>query len=487
MFSLFSFLSIFRLKGEFGFAANMRQISADQIENFIKQKGLNIIFYAEKGSNLEFADFVNEKYNSTINFARTLPENLQNKSICDSFPCVVCYKMGQKYGENAPLIPSGYMDWVIDLLSPPILELKHPEEVRTLLNKHGSFVIGVDTQEKPKAMKESETFYVVPSRLLKYFFVNVSAGIYVYRSADRMLVKAPNNKYKSYMRTPIIDPLLANLSSKKYIAGYFLERNNPQSNEMDMQCLTSLAHKFKHDVHFLPIAGGLSAIFSETIGLGYLSFPLFAMLPSGENPTNHYLIQGNEARNVTHVSEVIQSVLEGKIDHYYPSETINKSNKYQITYNTLNSTLQWNRGWFDTVIAFVSPYMGKGDWFSKLIPCVNDLINNDNIKFYIYNLSTNMEPKDIVIPNDPVVYFYPKGTNESILYTGNPNIKHFIDWVCEKSTFNPAMPHYSPKHYMNDVLPPVDKNGFNIKYEEEIWGIPGETPDPTKQDSTSEL
>ena len=486
MFSLFSFLSLFRLKGEFGFAANMRQISSDEIENFIKQKGLNVIFYAEKGTNLEFADFVNEKYNSSINFARTLPENIQNKSICDSFPCVVAYKMGQKIGDNAPLIPSAYMNWVVDLLSPPILELKHPEEVRNLLNKHGSFVIGVDTPEKPKAMKESETYYVVPSRLLKYFFINVSAGIYVYRSADRMLVKA-NNNFKSYMRTPIIDPQLTNISSKKYIAGYFLERDNSESNEEDMQRLTTLANKFKQDVHFLPIVGGISAIFGETIGIGYLSFPLFALLPSGENPVNQYLIQGEDSRNVTFVSEIIQSILDGKLDNYYPSERINESDKYQITYNTLNETIQKNQEKYDTIIAYVSPYMGKGEWFSKLIPCVDELIKNENIKFYIYNLSTNMEPKNIVISGDPAVYFYPKGSNESDFYRGNPNIKHFVDWVCEKSTFHPNMPHYSPKHYMNDVLPQVDKNGFNIKYEEEIWGIPGETPDPTKEDTTFEL
>ena len=168
----------------------------------------------------------------------------------------------------------------------------------------------------------------------------------------------------------------------------------------------------------------------------FLSFPLFALLPSSEDPAHQWLVQGPDSENITYISEMIQSILDGTSTSHYPSERINESDKYQITYDNLEKVIEENHDNSDTVIAFASTFMGRGDWFSALLPEVDKLINNTNIKFYVYNLTTNYRPANISIGEQPLVMMYPKNTKTTEVYRGNPNIKHFIDWIkidCDQS------------------------------------------------------
>ena len=485
MFCFISSLAIFRLKGEYGFAANVRTLSGEELARYKNQNSNNVVIFADKYTNIEFADYAIEKFNKSISIVRA-PTSEGNSTDCEGFPCIQCFKNNKKVGPNAPLYLAGLLQWFNDITHPPVIELKHPEDIRILFNKPGSFIIGVDTNARPKSMKDSEILYTVSSRILQYFDINAKQGIYVYRSADRMFVRTSGN-FRSYMKTPIVDPQNTNLTSKPYVGGYFLEGYNKEANEKEMEILTKLAFKFK-DVNFLPIGGGVSAIFNEIAKIDQLTFPLFLLLPSdNNNDTRRWVIQGENADNFDYVSNVIQGAINGSLKYHNVSEKIDPENKHQATLNTIKDILAENNETCDTIIAYVSNYMDAGAWYKALMPVSADLINNSNVRFYVYDLSLNDPEEGFPQIDAPSVLMYRKGTEDPIHYGGNQNIKDFIDWVCNKAENHPEMPKYSPMHYMNDVLPPVSHNGFNIKYAEEVFGMPGEPSPDAEDDSTADL
>lgn len=476
MFSLFS-VAYYRVRGPIGYWNTLKVLEARKINEFTSNRGINVLIYADDNDDLDFAESGIRDYEKRINFARTQTKFASSFS-CKSFPCIEAYVDGTKVPDNAPLVPIGFQDWLLKLTRPPIVEVIHPEQLRRILIAPGSVIFGVDIKERPESMRSFDTFYTCKSQFFESLGTKLQKGIYVYRSADHTIIKVEKN-FQNYMKTPIVNPMEINISTRPYVAGYFISDSSQDDAEKEMDILRTLASTFK-DVYFFPFSSGLGAVFQEIGRIGYIAPPVFAVFNSTQEKGPRYLVNGNKIHDVKYLKQFISDILEGKQPPTYISEAKDKSDKYQLTYNELNGIIEKHDT--DIVITYTSPAMSRGEFFDKFAKVADSLIKASSIKFYVYNLSANEIPDFHNFFDDPIIEFYPKGSNKPVYFTKTPDIQTFVNWVIETSTEKPKYDAFNAHEVTQKYLPPIDAIGEMVAEEHEEYEYEDYPPEPTQDE-----
>lgn len=471
---LFTSLAYYQVRGLIGFGNTIPYINQNEYQDFIKKSGTKAIIFAEKDEDLDFIEQGYKSFKDYIEFRRASP-SLAKEGQCISFPCVIGYKNSNEVAETGPIQPILFYDWAQNLSHPAIIELFHPELLRRIFNQPGAAIIGVDIRSRPDYLSPNENFYVTTSENFAVFDIKVSSGVYIYRSADHTILRADKN-YKSYLKTSIVNPQKVNLKDKPFCGGFVLS-GRKDLDSVEMEILRSLASTYK-DIYFFPIVSGVATIFSEIGKIEYFPPPYFVLMNSSETrPLRYLIINSIQMHDLPFLKQYVRSILDGKQSYNMISDE-SGGDPNKLVYSDLRKTI--NEHDTDIVIVYGTYRMPRGEYYMAIPKAAESVIESKSFKFYYYNLSMNEMPTYFKSDYQPVVEFYAKGSKEPVTYKGQPYFRHFIDWVSSVASEKIVVKKYSPMEMQNS-LPPIDASVGKIVYDSELWGIPGETEDPTQK------
>lgn len=437
------------MKHELGLSNSIPVLKDDELEIKIQSHQKTVVFFLNNSESIDFANFAMFRLNGTLSFVKSY-SSISSNFDCNDFPCPVAFQNGRIVNTvKAPLAPVPFSTWCYELVINNNVHINTPEELRLLFNKHGSFVIGVDMKKRPTTMKDSEMFYIASSSCFVPFNLNVSAGIYVFRSADRQIVRVSGD-YRKYTKTMIVDPVITNISSRPYVAGFFLEGNNVDMNSEEIQLLNKLAHKYSEKIHFVPFYGGFASILADAGRIGWLETPLFVVFQSNNLKGQRWAIQGQKAHNFEFLDLFIEEVLTGNNNNSVVSSQITQDS-HPLAIETQGFFEKINNDGKDSIVLIVSKRFSQCNMYISLFEEANRILEGYKIQFYILNVSENDVPQTLSIPSKmPMLYLWLHGKDIElpIEFTGEVTIADIVEFSVEHSSFNNTAPEYDSDSIM---------------------------------------
>jgi hypothetical protein len=310
-------LSGFRVKASIGQSVTTPFIPGFALDPILKKRKRSVVFFHESGANLEFANFGLQQYKDEFEFFRANASDGEQFG-CYYYPCVIAFEKNVPINTSIPTNrAAAFVTWLQEIVEGSANKVKSQEQLRTLLEKPGKIVFGVDEKKAPRKLKDLD-FYIISSALFEKIGVKLTKGYYLYRSVDRQIV--PFNE--DVAESPLVDPRLVDISKKPYFAGYVINTKLDRVSEEQIKIMEELSTRYS-DVQFGPIVGTNSLLFLKAGKTEGLEAPYFMMFNTSNLLGGRWLILDKaELMNVEKVSEFVGKVVAGDLPYTIISQPV---------------------------------------------------------------------------------------------------------------------------------------------------------------------
>lgn len=510
------FLLFFRLKKPIGEVPYLPKLENEtQLDLFVNSQGPSMIIFLpeNKTYSLNFAEFAISEYKDKINFALASSELSKSRSFSNHHATFIGYISGKPvyYNGNSRtsfLEPTAFniISYCKYLSGGRTKRLASPEEIRKIIEGHEIAVIGVDRAPKPKNFPKNEIFYQTLSALFRHFNINVSAGVYVYRPADRQLIRVNNNNYKVYTKTYLTDISyilnnnISHLTDKKYIAGYFMTNNNESLANKENQILNQFARngKYKDKFYFSTIPKNKDNLICKVGRFCHFNSPSFIIIETqflvndldkesefSKNARRWIVSDPNKVHDSEHLSELINSILENekKSPTLVSEEIIDNSNaSYSIpiqmkaNYNNFDQIIEANRNKEnDCFIVFLKEDLSDYLKIVFTIKKAQEFLNNQKVKFLFFDVSKNDLPELIYSFQKknkyiefPFIARFPAKEKETLdnieFYQSSFDFGEIMNWVSIHSSSQFKLPEFNETAITDEIIKEIPRKKKNITF-----------------------
>lgn len=310
-------LAGFRVKAPIGQSVNTPFIPGFALDPILKKRKRSVVIFHESGANLEFANFGLQQYKDDFEFFRANASEGE-KYGCYYYPCVIAFEKNVPINTSIPTNrAASFVTWLQEIVEGSANKVKSQEQLRTLLEKPGKVVFGVNTKKAPKNLKGLD-FYTVSSSLFEKIDVKLTNGYYLYRSVDRQIVPFD----ESIPESPLVDPRQVDISKKPYFAGYVINTKLDKVSEKQIEIMEELSSRFS-EVQFGPIVGTNSLLFLKAGKTEGLEAPYFMMFNTSNLLGGRWLIlDKSKLMNVDDVSDFVGKVVAGDLPYTIISQPV---------------------------------------------------------------------------------------------------------------------------------------------------------------------
>lgn len=479
LFLFYSLVFSYRIRQPIGEAANLPILTTlDELKKWQEIHAISILFFMPKNSNPEISlpDFISEqlrfatyaisKYRDHIGFAVICSPELSAQMNVAPFdtPEFKLYRhlkeVEDKPLSNSPIL---FKSWCEEILGIESRQLIHPEQLRVLFMGHKNAIIGINQAPKPPNFPKNEIFYEAPSALFKFFELNVSTGVYIYRPADRQLVGPIQGNVKSYSHSNIIDVSnLFSLPKKQFISGYFVNGYDDNTTIKEILILNNLAAKFKDNIYFSPLEHGEVALDIFKFGkFTHFKTPFFFILDipqafssvilDNDSQISRWAITNTRTmHDFDYLCSFVDDVIHEKGQKYpFVSDDCDKNDIHKLVANDFKSKIIENNNKKDKVVLFLRYDMRDANRMAITLMKVEELLK-EYIDAFIFDFSKNDIP-NIVGPfanQLPLFAHFPNDNKEKpfVMY---PPFK--FDAVVENISLHSSMKFNIPKYDLLNV------------------------------------
>jgi hypothetical protein len=292
--------------------------------------------------------------------------------------------------------------------------MRHPDELREIFDTPGVYFIGVNVYDRPADIPSEYPFYSVPIGFFSYFDLKVVPGVYVYRSADRNLIKA-SRKPAIYLRSAIVDIALVDVTERPYFGGYFVDESRDFSAESAE--LQDLARR--HQNAFFSLFSGATADSLATRGgLLYLEVPLFVVFKSGSPETDHWVLKN---------ASLIPEILSGNVPFIHASGP--KVNQSTLTYDDFDAVVNSTKG--DKLVLFLSKGVDPG--IASVFRTFERKVKTPNLHYFSYDLTRNEVPARFCGEEPRAIALFPDG-RDMVPFDGDASMSSLLHFALGEAT-----------------------------------------------------
>ena len=295
-----------------------------------------------------------------------------------------------------------------------------------ILDGDNSVLLSVGTCRIPK---RCDVVFCVQPNLMEYFGVNVTSGYYVYRGQDRQLVPVAESNYKRYMKTFVQSARSADLVSRRFFDGYFMNERDPVENEKELAILSKLSQnsELRNSFNIGPISGPISVILSQTARVDFIRLPLFLVITTLENSlTQRWVaIEDGLVHNVEYLSGLLTRIAAGTEPATVLSSPINATEPMSINHDKYWELVESHKS--PSVVALVGMFGNANQLIPDVLRGARDVLG-DTVKFYIFKASTNDLPSGVDVVDLPVINYYHE-TRSPLQYAGEITMDNIVNWI----------------------------------------------------------
>lgn len=431
MFLIFSLL--IRIKKPIGESNYIPRVNETELNKFLLSHELSVVFFADAKTRFDFANYAIKRHTPYISFVVATKDSSKSHQ-CDDSICIRAYRKSKPIDTvSPPHTAIGFEKWCYYLTTPHDVTLTHPDQLREIFTQHGNFVFGVDIHTRPEHLKGDFTYYAVPAYFFSYFKINVTSGLYIYRSADRQLVKITGN-LKNYLKIPVVDINLVDLSKRKYFGGYFVSYNDEESNQMEIAILHTLASKYQ-TFYLSSIAGKIAEDISLKSLIHFVPPPFFAIFESSTVSKNRWIINDpTKIHDIVYLTQFLEDIESGKQPYTKLSGKPENCSFTPIEYNSFIDVVTKDNS--DSIILYYSPYTSSCLKSSLIMEKIKSLLPNGyQLKIYLYDLTLNDLPDDFPPEDFPILVLYNKNKKQApIPYDGEIGFEEILTFINEEAS-----------------------------------------------------
>lgn len=474
----------YRVTKQVGNIANLPVLSdADELSKWINSHPKSVVWFIPKEPSkndfsdifeqLKYANYAISKYKSKISFALSM-KNLINQSslIPSDYIEAKAYNNGRDVTDSLFQLNSiSFSLWCQDqFFRKETKSLIYHEELREIFEGHKNAIIGVDGAPKPNHFPKNEIFYDCSSKIFKFFALNVTKGVYVYRPSDRQLVGPISGNIKSYIKSNLVDiENTYKIDKKRYLSGFFVDGTNDNLTKKEIKLLNNLADKFRKDIQFTSLEHGRICMNVFKSGNYFnMSFPFFFVLDTSLNNQNEvyrWAISNNKnMHDFNYLCSFINDILNGEGNKYpHISDEIDDKDPFNVVYKNFNEKIVESNDKRDKVVAFFRHDLQDASKTLITLEKVQNLLK-DFIQVFFYDFSKNDLP-EIFAPHArklPLIAHFAKGNerNPSIIY---PPFKfdEIVSNISMHSSSHFQVPEYDLNEMTMSILDELGKKRFH--------------------------
>lgn len=445
MFSLF----LLRIKETVGESNHIQEITEPALTNFINKNSRIVVFFTDKTQKFDFANFAITKYSDKMRFITSTIDD--GKKFGAKGPLsIIAFENGKIVkAKEAPRRSIAFTLWCDSLFAKDSIKIKHPEELRVIFTSTITCCLGVDKEERPAKLRDSITFYSVPHQFFQYFNMNVSNGYYIYRSADRQLVKITSDPNK-YINTKVTDLHSSYLEKKQFFGGYFVDETNNTKCQMEAELLSYLANKYDDKMYLGILQGTLAYTLANKHALSYIPLPFFVMF----DENGHWIMRGDDIHDKTKIVKFIDSVVNKEQNYTILDEEGEPMNEYikPVSFNNMLKTVEEDKT--DAVLYVTAACGSRCRLFDFLIKKEAEMMKNTSLTFYSINISKNDFPLDLPLGVDvPTMIMWPskKRVLGPVFFDGVANIDDINRFLVLESSGTFNKPEYNATTIMREA------------------------------------
>ena len=438
-----------RIKKSTGETAHLLPFSGEFLTGVLKKAPRAVVFFGGDLSSIDFADFGVHKYKNEILFVRSTQDDgkLHN---CTAFPCILPFTKGHVISSigQAPLRAAEFPRWLKLLMDIDVVRLTVPEELREVLNSDKPVVIAVEEEKRPKNIPKNETFYWTTSSTFESFGVTVEKGVYVFRPADRELVKVGSEKWESLIDAGVSWSGDIDTSKQGFFAGFDINTNEDDYSRKEIELLKVLQSKFGDHVQFTALHGKMAEVYEQVGQLETLPKPFFFCFNLSDLEGGRWLVTDIEQmHDLETLTGFVERIVSGKEEFSVISEPIVSEDtavpyKKLVGLNVEEFVLD-KAG--DVLVAFTTLKPGPCKIMQAVLNETANLLESvKSLNFAWINCDANDLPEFVPgIESYPSVWLFPAGKKDDpVLYKGPRKVDKVIEFLTANAGVTFEAPEY---------------------------------------------
>lgn len=461
-------------------------LKEDELRSFLLEHEKSVIFFTDGQFKYDFANYAIHRFGHSISFAAAPIEAAEKYNAKGPLFILAFYKSEIVKVPDAPFSAIAFTNWCDNAFAKTNIKITHPEELRVIFVSTITCCFGVDMTTRPEKLREDITFYQVPHQFFTYFNMNVSKGYYIYRSADRQLVKMDKDPNK-FLTTKVTDLHSSNLVRKPFFGGFFMKESNVSLCHTESKLLNTLANKYNDDFYFGPLSGTLADTIARQYNLLHVQKPFFAIFDT----KGRWIKTGDEIHDINALTKFIEDIKSKSINYTVRSDGSGRLSKRvtTVTYENAIDTIM-NDG-KDSILYITGRCGPRCTIYDTLIKEDAKIFENSTVKFYMLNASTN----DIPAPLDPNVnipIFYELPSKKKMFgpieYDGTGRIDDFNRFILIRSSGPFEEPKYNASAIDTKAKQkafPFLKKSIGIASQENATATDANVTSVEKDDSTN--
>lgn len=448
-----------RIRAPVGESTHLPVVSPSNITAFLARYPLAVVFFHARNYRFDYTNFGIYKYSGKIAFARAVQG--AGTPYCAREMCAVAYRGGKALRVQPPPENAiGFAKWCqrVSRMG-EVAVIDTPEVLKEVFQQSGNSLFGVNMKTKPDFVRGDDMqFFLVSNSMFNYFDMKVDSGLYLYRSADRQLIKTDRN-YMKYTKTVLVDAEEINLDEGGYFGGFFIDDSNNNATMVQINVLTKVAQAFENKISFAIFYGDVKDEIKKISKLNFVQSSFFCVFDK-ENLTKRWVVLDSEKyTSVSFLENLVQKILSGEEKNTLLSGE--KTFNHSLSFNEYQEKIA-EKG--DKFVLYLSKSIHKRN--RVLLETILKYIHIDNFKFYTYDTDTNEVPDDYLFQTlVPKMIFYPEG-KEKVVYEDIFEPTSIVRFLSEEGTNTIAFSDdYDPaniKKEVNTILyPKLFKNQKN--------------------------
>ena len=432
-----------RIKVPIGASTYLPRVVSTNYTRFLKENAKVVLFCASRSDRLDFSNFAISKFSSQIAFAVVD----RNETVCPDQPgiSVLAFTNGERAVAARPVLrPIQFTRWCSNFVHGDWFLITQQDELRELFDTPGNFVFAVDLSARPADIESGVTVYGVPAIFFEYFNMSVTAGVYVYRSCDRQLVRVAGDVGK-YLHSPLVDVALVNISEREFFGGYIV--NEAAENGTAVEVLSKVAQRYPN-AYFAVLSGEPARDLVEALNIAYVRPPCLVMIRNGKvSVDSHWIKRGYD------IEQFVAEVVAGKQPFNHLSG--DSCGPHEVTYDTWNDLVR--KVDEDRVVVLTEPERGYGRRMNVSAFMVKDLVKAPKLHVYSYDLSMNECPPGASAAEMPSIYVFPEGETTPVQYDDDSEFRSVLNFITAhaKNKFEiPKLDFNEIEEKITDILIP---------------------------------
>jgi len=432
-----------RITSFIGEANNILKKSGQDVDVFISKQYKSLVVFTDSQHRFDFCNYAIYKHKREVGFIEA-PFEEGKKYDCSEMPCFVPFINGTRIKSFPdPKTAIEFSKWMKTVFSSSKIMIEHPEELRVVFNTPGAHVIGIGIKDRPESLRKEIPFYIVPSSFLTYFNINVTNGIYVYRHSDRQLVRASVNP-SQYFKSSLFDLRYVDFNQSSIYGGIVMNDLDPEDCEKNMDILIKLSSIFPKLV-LGSITGSFKDDFVMMAKTQFMKPPYLVIM----NSTSRWVL--TESINESNTKDFVGRIIDG-----IEQPTVVYQTKFLNNYDTIPELTRKNifeeidQSQIDKAIYFVESNNYKTRKSLLVAKEAQEILKDQPIQFYIYNLSHNDIPIETDIELDPPMMMFWKRGFSPVIYDGDSEIEELIRFFKMESS-SIQVPTYNSTDVTNRV------------------------------------